>query len=81
METRVDVKGSDVLQEVTFPLPRAPQTNIYLQLRDNGPSILILLTTTTSASTSVSLGSFVYALPNVSFDNRQILNWTDWWGI
>ena len=53
--------------EVAFPLPRAPQSNIHLQLHNNGPNILLFLTTsTTEASSSASLGSFVYAMPNVS---------------
>ena len=51
---------------VSFPLPRAPQTNIYLQLHNNGPNILIFLTTSTLESTAaVSMGSLVYAMPNV----------------
>ncbi|KAF1954683.1 hypothetical protein CC80DRAFT_475305 [Byssothecium circinans] len=51
--------------EVSFPLPRAPQTNIHLQLRNNGPNILLFLTTSTGeSSTTVPLGSFVYAMPN-----------------
>ncbi|KAF2683554.1 hypothetical protein K458DRAFT_304372 [Lentithecium fluviatile CBS 122367] len=51
--------------EVAFPLPRAPQTNIHLQLRNNGPNILLFLTTSTpETSSSAPLGSFVYAMPN-----------------
>ncbi|PVI00162.1 hypothetical protein DM02DRAFT_527605 [Periconia macrospinosa] len=51
--------------EVAFPLPRAPQTNIYLQLRDNGPNILLFLTTASTDSVATPpLGTFVYAMPN-----------------
>ncbi|CAI6336255.1 unnamed protein product [Periconia digitata] len=51
--------------EVSFPLPRAPQTNIHLQLRNNGPNILLFLTTASpDAPTTAPLGSFVYAMPN-----------------
>ncbi|KAF2276843.1 uncharacterized protein EI97DRAFT_458172 [Westerdykella ornata] len=53
--------------EVSFPLPRAPQTNAHLQLTDNRTCLVIFLTTTTSeSSTLASLGSFVYAMPNRS---------------
>jgi hypothetical protein len=52
--------------EVSFPLPKAPRTNIHLQLRDNGPNITLFLTTSTPESASaVPLGSLVYAMPNV----------------
>jgi hypothetical protein len=54
--------------EVCFPLPKAPHTNIHLQLTDNGLNLLLFLTTSTSESASASaLGSFVYAMPNVSY--------------
>ncbi|KAF2714870.1 hypothetical protein K504DRAFT_395629 [Pleomassaria siparia CBS 279.74] len=50
---------------VSFPLPRAPQTKIHVQLTNNGTSLLLFLTTTTpDPSTSAPLGSFVYAMPN-----------------
>jgi hypothetical protein len=58
--------ASDEPIEVAFPLPRAPQSNIHLQLRNNGPNIVLFLTSSTpEASSSVPLGSFVYAMPNV----------------
>ncbi|KAH7389937.1 hypothetical protein BKA66DRAFT_510939 [Pyrenochaeta sp. MPI-SDFR-AT-0127] len=51
--------------EVAFPLPRAPHTNMHLQLTNNGPNLVLFLTTATSDSaSSTPLGSFVYALPN-----------------
>jgi hypothetical protein len=53
--------------EVSFPLPKAPHTNIHLQLTDNGPNLLLFLTSASPESPSASLlGSFVYAMPNVS---------------
>lgn len=53
--------------DVAFPLPRAMGTNIHLQLTNNRTALLIFLTTTTPESTSAApLGSFVYAMPNVS---------------
>lgn len=52
--------------EVSFPLPRAPHTNIHLQLTNNGPNLILFLTTATPESaSSAPLGSFVYAMPNV----------------
>ncbi|KAH9870034.1 hypothetical protein J1614_006956 [Plenodomus biglobosus] len=51
--------------EVSFPLPKAPHTNMHLQLTNNGPNLLLFLTTATPESASSSpLGSFVYAMPN-----------------
>jgi hypothetical protein len=52
--------------EVSFPLPKAPHTNMHLQLTDNGPNLLLFLTTASPESaSSTPLGSFVYAMPNV----------------
>ncbi|CAG5143452.1 uncharacterized protein ALTATR162_LOCUS1353 [Alternaria atra] len=51
--------------EVSFPLPKAPHTNIHLQLTNNGPNLLLFLTTATAESaSSAPLGSFVYSMPN-----------------
>lgn len=51
---------------VSFPLPRAPQTEIHVQLINTGVSLLVFLTTTTpTPSAAAPLGSFVYAMPNV----------------
>ncbi|KAF2261781.1 hypothetical protein CC78DRAFT_469433 [Lojkania enalia] len=59
--------GSGLPVEVSFPLPKAGQTNIQLQLSNNLTSLLIFLTTTTAESSdSAPLGSFVYAMPNKS---------------
>ena len=54
--------------ELSFPLPKAPDTKIHLQLVIQKTSILLLLTSATNGDTSsgVPLGSFVYALPDVS---------------
>ena len=69
-----DGDAADKPIEVAFPLPRAPQTNIHLQLRNNGPNILLFLTSSSSeASSSAPLGSFVYAMPNVSFPPYMVL--------
>jgi hypothetical protein len=60
--------GSTSPISVSFPLPRAPQTNVHVQLHDNGPNILLFLATSTPESSTVApLGSLVYAMPNVSF--------------
>lgn len=54
--------------QISFPLPKAPETNIHLHLTINKVSILLFLTTALNGNTSTAppLGSFVYALPNVS---------------
>jgi hypothetical protein len=53
--------------EVSFPLPKAPETRIYLQLTIQTTSILLFLATAMNGDTSSAapLGSFVYALPDV----------------
>ncbi|OAL44383.1 hypothetical protein IQ07DRAFT_605148 [Pyrenochaeta sp. DS3sAY3a] len=58
-------EASHASHEVSFPLPRAPYTNIHLQLTNNGPNLILFLTTATPESaSSTPLGSFVYAMPN-----------------
>ena len=53
--------------ELSFPLPKSPDTRIYLQLTIQTTSILLFLTTAMNGDTSTAapLGSFVYALPDV----------------
>ncbi|KAG9191564.1 hypothetical protein G6011_10298 [Alternaria panax] len=51
--------------EVSFPLPKASHTNMHLQLTNNGPNLLLFLTTAAAElASSAPLGSFVYAMPN-----------------
>ena len=54
--------------ELAFGLPKAPQTKIHIRLTISPTSILLLLTTVSQGETSAkpALGSFVYALPDVS---------------
>lgn len=54
--------------ELAIPLPNAPQTKIYIRLTISATSILLLLTTVFGGETATkpALGSFVYALPDVS---------------
>ncbi|KAH7128302.1 hypothetical protein B0J11DRAFT_432089 [Dendryphion nanum] len=59
--------------EVSFPLPRAPQTNIHLQLTNNRTSLLLFFTSaTTDSAASASMGSFVYAMPNRSSPSETL---------
>jgi hypothetical protein len=53
--------------ELSFPLPKAPDTRVYLRLTIQMTSILLFLTTAMNEDTSTAtpLGSFVYALPDV----------------
>ncbi|RKF61208.1 hypothetical protein OnM2_044026 [Erysiphe neolycopersici] len=53
--------------ELSFALPRAHGTKIYLQLTQRATSILLFLTTAqdgVGSSAAASLGSFVFALPD-----------------
>jgi hypothetical protein len=54
--------------ELSFPLPKAPETRIHLYLTIQATSLLLFLTTALNGDTSTAapLGSFVYALPDVS---------------
>jgi hypothetical protein len=64
--------------EISFPLPRAPHTSIHLQLTNNGPNLLLFLTSCSGESaTSSPLGSFVYAMPNVRGPVRKIYAFHD----
>ncbi|KAF2124662.1 hypothetical protein P153DRAFT_301612 [Dothidotthia symphoricarpi CBS 119687] len=61
--TKSDASHAPV--EVSFPLPRGLRTNIHLQLTNNGPNLVLFLTTASPESaSSAPLGSFVYAMPN-----------------
>lgn len=53
--------------ELSFPMPKAPQTLIHLHLTVNATSILLFLTTSLGGDASIPayLGSFIYALPDV----------------
>ncbi|ESZ97620.1 hypothetical protein SBOR_2021 [Sclerotinia borealis F-4128] len=52
--------------QISFPLPKAPETSIHLHLTISQVSLLLFLTTALNGDTSTAppLGSFVYALPN-----------------
>lgn len=51
--------------ELSLALPRAHGTRIYLQLTDRATSVLIFLTTAQDGvSSTASLGSFVFAIPD-----------------
>lgn len=54
--------------QLSFALPKAPQTKVHLHLTIRAKSLLLFLTTVADGNTSAtaSLGSFVYALPDVS---------------
>ncbi|RDL40431.1 ARM repeat-containing protein [Venustampulla echinocandica] len=52
--------------ELSFPLPKAPDTRVHLSLTIQATSSHLFLTTKSNGDTStpVSLGSFVYAIPD-----------------
>jgi hypothetical protein len=79
-ETDNTVDSSARPIELSFPLPKAPETRIHLRMTIQATSILLFLTTALNrdVSTAPPLGSFVYALPDVRFpvpfiDRRIIL--------
>jgi hypothetical protein len=53
--------------ELSFPLPKSPDTSIHIHLTIRATSILLFLTTSSNGDTLTlaHLGSFVYALPDV----------------
>jgi hypothetical protein len=54
--------------QLSFPLPKAPETRIHVHLTIRTTSILLFLTTLNGDTSAVApLGSFVYALPDVSY--------------
>lgn len=53
--------------QLSFPLPRSLDTRIYVHLTVHAKSVVILLTTAAADESSPPpMGSFVYALPDVS---------------
>lgn len=54
--------------QLSFPMPNAPATNIYLHLTVNATSVVLFLSSLAadSGAAAVAMGSFVYAMPNVS---------------
>ncbi|TVY35621.1 hypothetical protein LSUB1_G006312, partial [Lachnellula subtilissima] len=51
--------------EISFPLPKSPDTRIYLRLTIQSTSLLLFLTTALNGDQSaVPLGSLVYAIPD-----------------
>jgi hypothetical protein len=58
--------------EIAFPLPNAPRTKVHLSVTKHLHAIIIFVSTGGEASTR--LGSFVYAIPNVSLISRYSLS-------
>lgn len=60
--------------QLSFPLPRSIDTRIYLHLTVKSKAIVLFLTTASAeeAGTPTPLGSFVYALPDVSKGPRPL---------
>lgn len=55
--------------EISFPLPRTPHTNVHVHLTTMATSTMVFLSTTSAGdagSTVKPMGSFVYAMPDVS---------------
>lgn len=54
--------------ELAIPMPKAPDTKIHLQLTVRATSLLLFVSSVIDGNTSAtaSMGSFVYAIPDVS---------------
>lgn len=63
----VNMPPSNAPIELSFPLPKAPDTKIHIRLTVQTTTLLLFLTTAINNDTSTvpPLGSFVYALPDV----------------
>lgn len=61
--------------QLSFPLPRSLDTRIYVHLTVRAKSVMIFLTTAAADDTGnpASMGSFVYALPDVSCSSALLL--------
>ena len=67
--------SSTKTKEVSLPLPKSLDTRIYVRVSQLEKASVILLSTATAEElgTAVPMGSFVYALPDVSHINSSIL--------
>lgn len=63
----MEATGDEPIQ-LSFPLPRSLDTKIHLRLTIKSKAILLFLTTVSmdDVGKPVPMGSFVYALPDVS---------------
>jgi hypothetical protein len=59
---------TDAPVQVSVPLPKSIDSRIYLHLTARSKHIMLFITTASleNATTPTPLGSFVYALPDVS---------------
>jgi hypothetical protein len=53
--------------ELSFPLPKSPDTRIYIRLTIQATSLLLTTAMNGDTSRAAPLGSFVYALPDVKY--------------
>lgn len=65
------------LVSLSLPLPHSLDTRIYLRLSTRAKALVLCLTTATQdEGTSLKpMGSFVYALPNVSFNFHAAMHY------
>jgi hypothetical protein len=66
-ENAIQVGSEESLKrELSFALPKAPETQVHMSLTLQKLSILLFITTLNGEqSATAPLGSFVYALPDV----------------
>jgi hypothetical protein len=58
---------------MSIPLPHSPDTRIYIRLDTKANAVMLSLATATQDELAVPkpMGSFVYALPNVSLSTAR----------
>lgn len=73
-------KASGQVIEFSIPFPHSLDTRIHLRLATQAKAIMLSLTTASQdeIGAATSLGSFVYALPDVSGNNSSCCVWDEW---
>jgi hypothetical protein len=73
-------KASGQVIEFSIPFPHSLDTRIHLRLATQAKAIVLSLTTASQdeIGAATSLGSFVYALPDVSGKSSSCCVWDEW---
>ena len=71
----METSTSETIQ-LSFPLPKGLNTRVYLHMTKREKHVILFLTTATpeEASKAPSMGSFVYAVPNVRSLSYQYID-------
>jgi hypothetical protein len=59
-------------RQFSFPLPNAPQSKVFAHVTVYSQALVIFLSSSSEGAAAPSnLGSFIYAMPNVSIDDSS----------